>query len=74
MRSLLSSKSLSESVYLHELAAADLGSVVVVGEGHAQLAALHLHSGLKSAHFITTQGTRVHSSLLSALDAFPISP
>lgn len=71
---LLNTKSLSESVYLHELAAADLGGVVVVGEGHAQLAALHLHSGLKNAHFIITQGIRVHSSLPSVLDAFPSSP
>lgn len=43
----LSAKSLNESVYLDELVSADLRGVVVVGEGCAQLASLHVHSGLK---------------------------
>lgn len=33
--------------YLDELAPADLGGVVVVGEGDAQLASVHGHSGLR---------------------------
>lgn len=37
---------MSERVYLDELASADLRGVVVVGEGHGQLASLHVHDGL----------------------------
>lgn len=37
----------SGAVYLDEFASADLRGVVVVGEGHAQLASFHEHGGLK---------------------------
>lgn len=36
------------TAYLDEFASADLRGVVVVGEGHAQLASFHEHGGLKT--------------------------
>lgn len=36
------------TVYLNEFASTDLRDVVVVGEGHAQLASFQVHSGLKT--------------------------
>lgn len=37
--------------YLNEFASADLRGVVVVGEGHAQLASFQVHSSLKTQGF-----------------------
>lgn len=37
--------------YLNEFASTDLRGVVVVGEGHAQLASFQVHSGLKTWGF-----------------------
>lgn len=44
--------------YLNEFASADLRGVVVVGEGHTQLASFKVHSGLK------TQGLNLLGSLI----------
>ena len=44
----LCSSRIRACVYLNKLASSDLSGVVVVGESHAQLASVHLHSGLKT--------------------------
>lgn len=68
----------SGCVYLDELASADLRGVFVFGEGHAQLASLHVHGGLKthSGYITRTRASnswwsQVRSGRSSTLNFFP---